>query len=543
LDVRSAVLALYFGVLGVLTLYGAHRWYLLWLYRRHRGDVPRPRARFATPPRLTVQVPLYNEVHVARRVIEAVAGFDWPPDLLDIQILDDSTDETTAIVADAVARARARGVAIDHLRRTDRTGYKAGALAFGLDRARGEFVAVFDADFVPAPSFARTLIDHFTDPEVGMVQARWGHLNRESSLLTRAQSILLDGHFVVEHAARNRSGRFFNFNGTAGIWRRSCIDDAGGWQHDTLTEDLDLSYRAQMRGWRFVFVPDAIAPAELPVEMGAFKVQQHRWAQGSVQTAVKLLPPLLRSSVPRIVKIESVFHLTANVGYVLMVALALLIGPAVWFRRGIGARELAVVDLPLIAMSLVSIAAFYLASQREAYGTWRGAVRYIPVLMAVGIGISINNARAVVSGLCRRETEFRRTPKYALAVGGTATLATRRYRARLGIDTWIELAFGVYFTGLVVAALADGLWGAVPFLALFAAGFLYTAGTALRQAHIGDTPLVPRQDIDLGAGRKRVRSAGSDDERVGLDERDDISRAGAFDECDGGLPVAKAQPG
>jgi cellulose synthase/poly-beta-1,6-N-acetylglucosamine synthase-like glycosyltransferase len=380
----SAVLALYFGVLGLLTLYGAHRWYLLWLCRRHRSDAPQPPARFTTPPRLTVQVPLYNELHVANRVIEAVAGIDWPPDLLDIQILDDSTDETTAVVADAVARCRARGVAIDHLRRTDRSGYKAGALAFGLDRARGEFVAVFDADFVPAPSFARALIDHFTDPEVGMVQARWGHLNRESSLLTRAQSILLDGHFVVEHAARNRSGRFFNFNGTAGIWRRSCIEDAGGWQHDTLTEDLDLSYRAQMRGWRFVFAPDTVAPAELPVEMGAFKVQQHRWAEGSVQTALKLLPRLLQSPLPKRVKIESVFHLTANVGYVLMVALALLIGPAVWFRRGIDARELAVVDLPLIATSLVSIAVFYLASPAGSLRHLARCGAIHPVLMAVG---------------------------------------------------------------------------------------------------------------------------------------------------------------
>jgi hypothetical protein len=484
LDVRSVVLALYFGVLGVLTLYGAHRWYLLWLYRRHRGDAPQPPARFETPPRLTIQVPLYNEYYVARRVIEAVAAFEWPAELLDIQILDDSTDETTAIVAEAVARARARGVAIDHLRRSDRAGYKAGALALGLDRARGEFVAVFDADFVPAPGFAHALMDHFTDPEVGMVQARWGHLNRRSSLLTRAQSILLDGHFVVEHAARNRSGRFFNFNGTAGIWRRACIEDAGGWQHDTLTEDLDLSYRAQMRGWRFVFVAEAVAPAELPVEMGAFKLQQHRWAEGSMQTAVKLLPRLLRSPVPRRVKIESVFHLTANVGYVLLAALTVLMGPAVWLRRGIGARELAVVDLPLIATSLVSIAVFYLASQREAYGTWRDAVRYIPVLMAVGIGISINNARAVVSGVFRRETEFRRTPKYALAAGASATLASRIYRARRGVDTWIELALGVYFTGLVVASLAGELWGAVPFLALFAGGFLYTAGLTLSQARI-----------------------------------------------------------
>jgi len=471
------VLALYFGVLAALTLYGAHRWYLLWLFARHRGDAPRPLAHFDDAPRLTVQVPLFNEMYVARRVIDAVASIDWPADRLEIQILDDSTDETVAIAGEAVASWRTRGRDIVHLRRDSRAGYKAGALAAGLARASGEFVAVFDADFVPQPSFARALMDHFTDPGVGMVQARWGHLNRDSSLLTRAQSMLLDGHFVVEHAARNRSGRFFNFNGTAGIWRRACIEAAGGWQDDTLTEDLDLSYRAQLRGWRFVFVHDAVAPAELPVEISAFKSQQHRWAQGSVQTAIKLLPTIMRSSLPRRVKIESVFHLTANAGYVLMVALSLLIGPAVWLRRGIDARELALVDLPLIMGSLLSITAFYLVSQREAYGRWRDAARYVPVLMAVGIGISVNNARAVVAGLFPGKVAFRRTPKYALDDGGA--LAGRRYRARRSPDTWIELALGVYFVGLVVAALADGLWGAVPFLALFAGGFMYTACASL----------------------------------------------------------------
>jgi len=517
LVLRNVVLALYFGVLATLTLYGAHRWYLLWLFRRHRNDAPQSPAKFDAPPTLTVQIPLYNEMYVAKRVIDAVSALDWPKERLDIQVLDDSIDETTAIVADTVAQCRARALDIVHLRRGDRAGYKAGALAFGLVRAKGEFVAVFDADFVPAPDFARALMDHFTDPSVGMVQARWGHLNRESSLLTRAQSILLDGHFVVEHAARNRSGRFFYFTGTAGIWRRSCIDDAGGWQHDTLTEDLDLSYRAQLRGWRFVFLQDTVAPAELPVEMGAFKSQQHRWAQGSAQTAVKLLPRILRSSLPTRVKVESVFHLTANAGYVLMVALTLLIGPAVWFRRGIDARELALVDLPLIATSLVSIAVFYLVSQWEAYGNWRDAVRYLPVLMALGIGISINNARAVVAGLLGRETEFRRTPKYALAAEGAAMLATRKYRARRGLDSWIELALGLYFAGLVVAALANGLWGAVPFLSLFAGGFLYTAGSGL-----GDSPLAPRHDIDLIPRRNRVGVAGGDDEGVRAHERQNV---------------------
>jgi cellulose synthase/poly-beta-1,6-N-acetylglucosamine synthase-like glycosyltransferase len=477
LAARTVVLTLYFGVLAALTLYGAHRWYLLWLFARHRRDAPRPVGRFDEAPRLTIQVPLFNEMYVARRVIDAVAVLDWPADRLEIQILDDSTDETAAIAAEAIASWRKLGRDIVHLRRESRAGFKAGALAAGLSKASGEFVAVFDADFVPEPGFARALMDHFTDPRVGMVQARWGHLNRDLSLLTRAQSMLLDGHFVVEHSARNRSGRFFNFNGTAGIWRRACIDEAGGWQDDTLTEDLDLSYRAQLCGWRFVFVHDAVAPAELPVEINAFKSQQHRWAQGSVQTAVKLLPKILASSLPRRVKIESVFHLTANAGYVLMVALSLLIGPAVWLRRGIGAAELAMIDLPLILGSLISITVFYLVSQQEAYGSWRDAARYLPVLMAVGIGISINNARAVVAGLLPGKAAFRRTPKYAL--DGGATLASRRYRARRGLDTWIELALGVYFVGLVLGALADGLWGAVPFLALFAGGFGYTAYASL----------------------------------------------------------------
>ncbi len=479
---RTIVLSLYFGTLALLALYGAHRWYLLWLFRKHRAAPPEPRTRFDVLPRLTVQVPLYNELYVATRAIDAVAALDWPKDRLDIQILDDSTDETSTLAADAVSAWRARGVDIVHIRRPERTGYKAGALAAGLRRAKGDFVAVFDADFVPAADFARRLVDHFTDPGVGMVQARWGHLNRHSSLLTRAQSMLLDGHFVVEHAARNRSGRFFNFNGTAGIWRSACIDDAGGWQHDTLTEDLDLSYRAQMRGWRFVFVTDAVAPAELPLEIGAFKSQQHRWAKGSVQTAVKLLPRLLRSPIPRRVKLESIVHLSANAAYVLMAALTLLIGPAVWLRRGIDAGELALIDLPLITASVVSISAFYLVSQREAYGRWRDALRYLPVLMAIGIGISVGNARAVVSGMRLRDAEFRRTPKYALAEGFEAALPRRRYRARLSVDTFVELALGLYFAGLAGAALLDGLWGAVPFLALFCGGFLYTAVCAMRDA-------------------------------------------------------------
>ena len=477
---RWGVVALYFGVLSVLSLYGAHRWYLIWLYHRHRNDRAKPQQRFDELPPLTVQLPLFNEMYVARRLIDAVCALDYPRDRLEVQVLDDSTDETTAIVAEAVERWRAAGVQIVHLHRTVRTGFKAGALDAGLRVARSELVAVFDADFVPRPDFARELVDHFSDPGVGMVQARWGHLNPDYSVLTRVQSMFLDGHFVIEHTARNRSGRFFNFNGTAGIWRRRCIEEAGGWQHDTLTEDLDLSYRAQLCGWRFVFLLDHVAPAELPVEMSAFKSQQHRWAKGSIQTARKLLPRILRSRLPLGVKLESTVHLTANVGYVLMVALALLVVPAIWVRREIAPWLILVVDLPLFTMSTLSVAAFYLVAQREARGSWKGILRWVPFLMAIGIGLSINNARAVIEAALGRPSDFKRTPKYNLGHG--ETLAARRYRVAVNRDTWIELALTIWFAVAVGGAIALRLWGALPFLLLFEIGYGYTAISTLLQS-------------------------------------------------------------
>ena len=477
---RWTVLSLYFGSLSVMTLYGLHRWYLVWLYLRHRRNPARPAGRYEQLPRLTVQLPLYNEMYVAERLIDAVCALDYPRERFEIQVLDDSTDETTEVVARVVAHYRQRGVDIVHLHRTDRSGFKAGALEAGLGRAKGELIAIFDADFVPRPDFAMALVHHFTDPEVGMVQARWGHLNPNHSALTRVQSMLLDGHFVIEHTARNRSGRFFNFNGTAGIWRRRCIADAGGWQHDTLTEDLDLSYRAQMRGWKFVFLTDEVSPAELPVEMGAFKSQQHRWAKGSIQTALKLLPRLLRARLPLRVKAEAVAHLTANVGYVMMVLLAVLVVPSIWVRAGHSPWLIAAVDLPLFTGSTLSVVAFYFVAQREVLGSWRGILRWVPFLMAVGIGLSINNARAVIEALAGRQSSFRRTPKYNLSSG--ENIAGRRYRVAINRDTWIELGLAVWFAVSISATIAAGLWAAVPFLLLFEVGYAYTAISTLMQA-------------------------------------------------------------
>ena len=476
----GAVLAVYFACLLVLACYGAHRWYLLGLWLRHRhARAPEPE-RFDELPTLTVQLPVYNELHVVERLIDAVAALDYPRDRLEIQVLDDSTDETSRLVDREVERHRARGIDIRVLRRPERVGYKAGALAFGHARARGELIAIFDADFVPPADFARTLVDHFTDPRVGMVQARWGHLNRCHSALTRVQSIVLDGHFLIEHTARYRAGRFFNFNGTAGIWRRACIDDAGGWQNDTLTEDLDLSYRAQLRGWKFVYAGERVAPAELPVEMTAFKTQQHRWAKGSIQTARKLLPRVWRSELPLGTKIEATAHMTAYLGYVPMLALSAVVVPAAFLRADLAASRMLAIDLPLFGATTLAWVTSYAIAHREATGTWRGALGWVGFLMAVGIGLSINNARAVLSGLGRGTSEFHRTPKYNLKPGDT--LGSRRYRGRIAWDTWAELAVALAFAIAIGCALAVGRFAVAPFFALFLVGYGYAALSTLAQA-------------------------------------------------------------
>ena len=328
---------------------------------------------------------------------------------------------------------------------TDRTGYKAGALEAGLKVARGEFVAIFDADFIPTADFLTRLMPHFRDPKVGMVQARWGHINQDYSLLTKIQAILLDGHFILEHGGRNRGGRFFNFNGTAGIWRRAAIDDAGGWQHDTLTEDLDLSYRAQLRGWQFVFVPDLIAPAEVPVEMNAFKSQQHRWAKGSIQTCRKLLPRILRSNLPFGVKAEAFFHLTANFNYILMCVLSVLMFPSMVIRYNMGWYEMMLIDVPLFFAATFSFCNFYMVCQRELHKDWVARLKYVPFLMSVGIGLSVNNTRAVFEALFNKQSEFTRTPKYRIEGDGDEWVG-KKYRQSVAVQPLVELALGLYFT-------------------------------------------------------------------------------------------------
>src|SRR5438105_6979759 len=480
---QIATLIAYYVVLSLLAVYGAHRAFLVRLYYRHRGNDPRPAGSLERLPVVTVQLPLYNEVYVVERLVDAVVALDYPKELLEVQILDDSTDETRDVARAVAARYRERGYDVRYLPRDHRTGYKAGALQAGLETARGEFLLILDADFVPQPEMLRECLPHFSDPEVGMVQARWEHLNRDFSLLTRIQSIFLDGHFVIEHTARNRSGRFFNFNGTAGVWRRETIEDAGGWQHDTLTEDLDLSYRAQLEGWRFVYLPEVVSPAEVPVEMNAFKTQQHRWAKGSIQTARKLLPRILKSSLPRDVKIEAFFHLTANLTYPLMILLTVLMPVSMVIRFKHGWYEVLLLDLPFFWTATMSVVMFYVAAQREIGMPIWHRLRYLPFIMALGIGLCVNQAKAVLEALVGHETGFTRTPKMGIS-GRDRSWISKRYRAMTSLQPLLELALGAYLTSAIYFALDKGVWFSLPFLLLFQFGFFYVGVMSLLQGRL-----------------------------------------------------------
>ena len=497
MSLDTIVLLAYFFILSILGIYGWHRYYLVYQYMKHKDRAPGPPPPVSEWPVVTVQLPIYNEMYVVDRLIDAVCALDYPKEKLEIQVLDDSTDETRDIAELAVRRQVARGFDITYLHRTDRTGYKAGALAAALKVARGEFIAIFDADFVPPRDFLVRTVPYFENPRLALVQARWGHLNHDYSLLTRIQAILLDGHFVLEHGGRNRSGCFFNFNGTAGVWRREAIGDAGGWQHDTLTEDLDLSYRAQLRGWQFLFLPDLVTPAEVPVEMNAFKSQQHRWAKGSIQTCRKLLPYILQADLPLKVKVEAFFHLTANFNYVLMVLLSILMFPAMYYRYNMGWTEMLLIDVPLFAAATASVVNFYLVSQREAYPDWRTRVKYLPMVMAIGIGLAVNNTRALIEALFGEPGEFTRTPKYGIE-RAQDDWQHKKYHQVMPIQPLIEIALGVYFTGTVLYALANGIYGTLPFLMLFQIGFLYAGLMSLLQQVGGDDLLVKAPQIAGG---------------------------------------------
>ena len=454
------------GVLALLLPFALHRAYLLVLSRRRRIPVrdPWPEAEL---PRVTIQLPVYNEIHVIRRLVDAACGQDYPADRFDVQILDDSTDGTVGIAEALAEEWRARGVSVEHVRRVARDGFKAGALAYGTERARGDFLLILDADFIAPPDLIGSVLPPFRDPGVGMVQARWDHLNPDENWLTKGQSLFLDGHFFFEQGGRFKSGRFFNFNGTAGMWRRTCIHEAGGWQADTLTEDLDLSYRAQMQGWRFVFLDDVGVPAEIPSTVGALEVQQRRWAQGGIQTAKKVLPELLRGPWPLGVKLEATVHLCGHLAHPLTLLLGLLLLPSQIARRALGVEHYLLPDLLVFTAATVPFLFFYSQAAKRR-GRNRGwAWRAVPQALALGIGLTVAVTGSVMRGFFGgRHDPFVRTPKR-----GDASRA--RYRARVPMrDLALKLSLGAIMVGYLAVALVAGFYGSVPFIVLFGSGYL-----------------------------------------------------------------------
>ena len=470
----------YLSVLIGLSGYGLHRYFIVYLFLKNRRRVPQPLSHFEQLPVITVQLPLFNEIYVVERLLKSVSELDYPRERLQIQVLDDSTDETRCLTASCAQKLAERGFDVELIHRTDRVGYKAGALEAGLATARGDFVCILDADFVPQPELLRSAVHFFTDPKVGMIQTRWGHINRGYSLLTRVQAMFLDGHLLLEQVARSRSGRFFNFNGTAGIWRKSCIAESGGWQHDTLTEDLDLSYRAQLAGWKFVFLTDVVTPAELPVDMNGFKSQQHRWTKGSIQTCKKLLPRIWRSGLPLPIKIEATGHLTSNFAYLLLACLCVLIHPSAGGPQS-GWLRMFLLDVPIFLSASVSVAVFYICAQRELHPrTWMKEILLLPALIALGVGLSINNARAVLEAVFNHPSEFTRTPKYGIE-NKRQTWRSCRYMPLKSVLPIVEVGFAIYFSYIVWYAVAHEQYFTLPFLVMFQCGFLYVALSSLAQ--------------------------------------------------------------
>lgn len=482
---QTVLLALYITVVLVLCSYGAHRATLVYQCLRYKRRIDRAsrsvQVAESALPRVTVQLPLYNEATVVRRLLDAAGSLDYPSDLLELQILDDSTDETQAIARAAVEELRERGINATYVRRPDRHGYKAGALDYGLKTATGELIAIFDADFVPQASFLREIVGHFADPRIGMVQTRWGHMNRNHSLFTSVQALMLDGHHMVENRARFGAGNMFNFSGTGGMWRRQTIQDAGGWEHDTLTEDLDLSYRAQLAGWRFIYRGDVLTPSELPEDMCSFRAQQYRWAKGTVQTARKLLVRVAKSELTFAQRFEACFHMLPHIAYPMTVLLTLLLLPALVLMPASDISTLLLIDLPLCIGATGSLAGFYaMAESAQGRSAW-GAVKRLPALIALGAGLAPHLSAAVLDGMRSMSGEFVRTPKRGEQRG--------RYRQYAKLPM-IEIVLSAVCMGSVIASVQTGHYFATPFAALFMCGYGYVAAMVIHE-QFGSREAVP----------------------------------------------------
>jgi cellulose synthase/poly-beta-1,6-N-acetylglucosamine synthase-like glycosyltransferase len=475
------ILIVYIICLTILFFFGAHGFVMVFHYYKHRheqdGDLP-----LTQFPMVTVQLPVFNEMYVVRRLIEFSCAIDYPKDKLEIQILDDSTDETVDLIDNIVKEKQKLGILIHHVKRIDRKGFKAGALKEGLRIAAGEFVAIFDADFLPKPEFLKKTIPYFySNPKIGMVQTRWEHLNGEYSLMTRTQAMALDGHFVIEQNMRNKAGFFINFNGTGGVWRKECILDAGNWQADTLTEDLDLSYRAQLKGWKFKFLRDVTSPAELPAEINALKSQQFRWTKGAIETARKLLPMVWKSKIPFRIKIHSTFHLTNNIVFP-FIMLASILNVPLTFIKHTGNFNSYFDLMSIFVLAFIGSFLFYLYSQKDIYSDWRRRIFLFPVFMAGSMGFAVNNSKAVLEGLFNRKSEFVRTPKYGIE-GKNQIWKDKKYgHVKFSWTVLLEIALAVYCFIGVASSLYYLEIAAVPFQLLFTAGYGFVAYLSVKQA-------------------------------------------------------------
>ena len=475
------VLIGYFIALSILFIFGLHGFIMLFYHRKYKHVQYTPKSDFICDAKVTIQLPLYNEQYVVERLINSTCEIDYPKNNLEIQVLDDSTDETIDIVRKIVEVKKNEGYNIKHIRRNSREGFKAGALKEGLKIAEGDYIAIFDADFIPRKDFLKKTLSFFTNDNVGMVQTRWEHLNGNSSLLTKAQALALDGHFVIEQSVRNRAGFFINFNGTGGIWKKSCIEDAGNWHADTLTEDLDLSYRAQMNGWKFIFLKDYTSPAELPSEINALKSQQFRWTKGAIETAKKILPKLWKSKLPIRIKLQGTFHLTNNFVFPFILLAAILNVPLVFVKNS-GAHELYFAMMSVFVLAFVSSFFFYLYSQKDIHPDWRKRIALFPVFMAGSMGFALNNSRAVFEGLLNRKSEFVRTPKYKLVNGKDSWVGKKYLNKKISFAVYVELMMAVYCLIGVASSIYFLEIAALPFQLLFFIGFSFVSITSIKHA-------------------------------------------------------------
>jgi len=428
---------------------------------------------------VTIQLPVFNEMYVVERLINAVCKLNYPKEKLEIQLLDDSTDETSNIIAKLCKQKKQEGFLISHIQRKNRTGFKAGALKNGLAETKGEFIAIFDADFIPHVDFLINTLPHFYSKKIGMVQTRWAHLNEKQSLLTRVQAFALDGHFAIEQKVRNDAGFFINFNGTGGVWRKECIEDAGNWENDTLTEDLDLSYRAQLKGWQFVYLKDITTPAELPAEISALKSQQFRWTKGAIETAKKLLPAIWLSKLSLRIKLQSTFHLTNNFVFPFVIVVALLNLPLLFIKHG-GHFNTYFNYSSLFIIAFFSTALFYISAQKNIYLDWKRRILIFPIFLSGTMGLALNNTKAVLEGMFNKKSEFIRTPKY---VNESPKKVVNQYiqKSKISVLIIVEILFAIYSLIGVITSIYFIELAALPFNMMFFFGFFSVSILSLKQ--------------------------------------------------------------